>query len=72
MKYQHIESLQHYVMISQTEPVAEVYTRADEGEWHYKAVSGLDSSVHLSHLDLTLALSDIYKRVEFFELGTSN
>ena len=67
MKYQHIDSLQHYVMISQSEPVVETYTRQAEGGWHYEAVSGLDGSVRLSHVDLSLALSDIYKRVEFVE-----
>ena len=70
IKYQHINSLRHYVMISQNDPVIEIYTRPDEGRWQYEAVSGLDSSVHLSHLDLTLALADIYKRVEFAESRT--
>jgi Uma2 family endonuclease len=65
IKYQHIESLQHYAMISQDEPAVEVYTRDSEGDWRYKLVSGLDGSVRLSHLDLTLTLADIYERVEF-------
>ena len=55
-------------MISQNEPVVEVYTREPEGEWRYKVVSGIDGTIRLSNLDMTLALNEIYKQVEFIDL----
>jgi len=67
MKYQQIDSLRHYVMISQGEPFVEVYTRRPDGGWNYDSSTGNTGHVSLSHLDLTLALADIYGRVEFVD-----
>jgi len=63
--YQQVASLKHYVLIWQSEPIIEIYTRRAEGGWHYRSASGPESNVYLSGIDLTLALADIFKRVDF-------
>jgi len=67
MKYQQIDSLRHYVMISQSEPFVEVYSRRPDGGWNYDSATGIARQVNLGHLDLTLALADIYGRIEFVD-----
>ena len=65
MRYQQIESLMHYVLISQSSATVEVFTRESEGGWHYEVATGLDSILNLSHLDVKIALSVLYERVIF-------
>jgi len=65
MRYQQLASLMHYVLISQSEPFVEVYTRDQHGGWHYDSASELDGSVVLTHLQMTIPLAEIYQRVVF-------
>ncbi len=67
MRYQQIASLKHYVLIAQDTPSVAVYTREPGGGWHYDVATGRDGIAVLSYLDLSIALSEIYKRVEFPE-----
>lgn len=62
--YRQIESLQHYLMVSQSEPAVELYTRRDDG-WHLMDIMGLDAQVELTALGVTLPMADIYARVDF-------
>lgn len=63
-QYRLIESLEQYVLISQEEYSVEVFTKQDDGQWALSDGQGLNSSIELSVLDCTLALSEIYRRVE--------
>ena len=66
--YRKIDSLVHYVLLSQTEPHVEVYTRTGEEAWSHVIVEGLDSSISLSALGVELALADIYRAYLDFPL----
>lgn len=63
LRYQSVESLQEYVLISQQKPIIEVYSRQLNGKWQYAAVQGLDSTAVLESIGCTLLLSDVYERV---------
>jgi Uma2 family endonuclease len=58
--YRKIESLVHYVLISQDEPHVEVYTKHDE-TWSLEKVDGLDARIPLTALGIELLLADIYR-----------
>jgi len=63
-RYRRMPSLRHYVLISQAEPLVEVFTR--EGDvWTFNDADGLDSSIHLASIGCTLSLGDLYARVAF-------
>jgi len=63
--YRKIPSLREYLLVSQKEPVVERFTKQANGDWLLHEVSGMESSVELVSLELTLELSDIYANVEF-------
>ncbi|NMF61115.1 Uma2 family endonuclease [Pseudanabaena yagii] len=60
--YQKLESLQEYVMVSQTEIKVELYRRDPEG-WLVQSLS-IGESLQLQSIDLAIALSDIYEDVQ--------
>lgn len=64
MRYQRINSLMHYVLISQYEPRVEVFSRMDDGSWHYVAVRDLSQEVFLGKIGVQLPLAQIYEGVE--------
>ena len=64
-QYIQIDTLQEYVLVSQSTPRVEVYRRSSDGQWNYSDASGLDASVTLESVGITLPLSEIYLRVEF-------
>jgi Uma2 family endonuclease len=66
-EYRQIESLQEYLLISQETPQIERYLRQKEKDWLYSEVSGLESKIVLPSIGITLALSDVYKKVNFPE-----
>jgi Uma2 family endonuclease len=68
-EYQMLDSLQHYLLVSQHEARVELYTRKDDGHWDYVAVEGLNGILTLSSLSITLTLADIYEGIEFDSLA---
>ena len=63
--YQRIESFTDYVLIAQDSPRIDHYSRQSETQWLRTTVSGLESTLSLPAIGCTLALSEIYDRVEF-------
>ncbi|MEO1496916.1 MAG: Uma2 family endonuclease [Planctomycetota bacterium] len=63
--YRHVESLQDYVLISQEEPLVEVYSRQDDGTWNLSIAKGLDASIMVPAIDVPLRLQALYARVQF-------
>ncbi len=57
--YQTIPSLEQYVLLSQSEPLAEMYTRQADGSWRYQSFSGA-SVLHFSSLNFDLPLESLY------------
>jgi len=65
IRYQQIESLRSYLLVSQSEPRVELFERGENGHWDYTTVSGLTNSVTLSSLGVSVALSEIYDQIDF-------
>ena len=65
-QYKRIASLEEYVLVSQFEPLIECFWRAPGGEWSGSSeVRGLDASLVLASVGLTIPLAEIYEGVQF-------
>lgn len=62
--YRQISSLREYLLISQSRVLAELYTRGEDGRWTLTDCSARDDQVPLQSLDCTLALTEIYDKVQ--------
>lgn len=63
-RYREIASLQEYVLVSQSQPLAERYVRQGEN-WVLSVFRGLDSTLRLESVDVSVELSAMYALVEF-------
>ncbi len=59
--YQQIPSLEQYILLSQTEAIAEVYSR-DGTEWRYKKLEG-EAVLKFPSLEFEMVLSSIYEQL---------
>ena len=67
-KFQHyrtIDSVRDYLAISQTAAHVEHFSRQSDGRWLLSDVKGLESSVILEFLNISLPLSEIYRKVQW-------
>jgi len=62
LNYQSIESLQEYVLVSQSEIKVEIYRRDAQGNWLLE-VLGRDDQLTLDSIGLNLTMADIYEDV---------
>jgi len=62
--YIQIPSLEDYLLVAQDEPRIERFSRGEE-LWTVLKVEGLDGSIEIPSLSLTLKLAEVYERVEF-------
>lgn len=65
LEYQAMPSVQSYLLVSQDAPRIEQYARTENGHWDYQAVEGLENTLTIPALSVTLALSEVYDGVEF-------
>ncbi|MBX3062833.1 MAG: Uma2 family endonuclease [Anaerolineae bacterium] len=61
--YRELESLQEYILISQSSHRVERYSRQSDGKWVLSDVIGLDASLELPSIQCRLALADVYAKV---------
>lgn len=61
--YRSIPSMKEYAMISQDEPMIEVYYKQNHKTWIYTIAKGLDDSVLFRTLDIELPLKHIYHKI---------
>lgn len=64
-QYRTIESLEAYVLVSQSEARVEVFQRQTSGGWLLTEFLGIESTCALASIDSTVALRDIYDGVTF-------
>jgi Uma2 family endonuclease len=65
-EYKKIASLEEYVLVSQSEPLVERFSRAPGGVWStYSEARGLDAMLVLESLGIEVPLADIYRDIEF-------
>ena len=63
--YQSISSFREYLLISQDRAHVIQYVRQPNDKWLRSETSGLESTLMLESLGITLTLSEIYQRVNF-------
>jgi Uma2 family endonuclease len=63
--YQRIPSLREYLLISQDGPRIERFLRNPDDTWTLATVVGVDQSLHLPSIDVTISLAEIFHRVDF-------
>lgn len=63
--YQSIESFQEYLLVAQDSPHVTRYVRQPDNQWLRADFIGLESSVELKSLGVTLPLREIYQAVTF-------
>lgn len=66
-QYRRLESLQEYLLVSQSEPRLKKFRRTAAGEWAFSESVGLDTSCRFESLDCQILLSDVYHKVTFEE-----
>ncbi|MEO6037003.1 MAG: Uma2 family endonuclease [Saprospiraceae bacterium] len=62
-EYIQLPSLQYYLIISQYEPLVQLYSRDDQG-WRFEVFSQLEDKVSLPKLGCVLKVANIYENVE--------
>ena len=62
--YRHLESLQEYVLVSQTRKRVECFRRNAEGRWVLYAYGETDE-IHLASVDFRCAIAAVYEDVDF-------
>jgi len=62
--YQQIKSLQEYILIEQDKMQIDIYSRR-KNLWKISRVTQKDGTLHLSSLDITIDLNEIYRSVQF-------
>jgi Uma2 family endonuclease len=63
--YRELKSFSEYLLISQTRPLIEQYTKQNDGSWKFLAHQGIENIFRLETINCTLTLKDIYRRVNF-------
>ena len=63
--YRQIPSLREYLLIRQTEPRVEQFIRQAEGRWLLNETTGMDKSLDLPSLGITVPLAEIFAEVDF-------
>ena len=56
------DSLFESVLVSQSSPVVERYSRQDTGDWLYSRLEGLDQTVTFTSVGLIAKLADIFNK----------
>ena len=60
--YRTIPSLTQYVLIASDRVHADVFTRGNEGTWMLASASKPDDVLHLTSIDCTMRLADLYEK----------
>ncbi len=61
--YQKLPSLQHYVLVERDKALIEVFDRAGDAWFNERMVEGLDATLELSAIDVSIPLVEIYRDV---------
>ena len=60
-----IESLREYLLVWQDKKRVARYTKADDGSWVLTDFIGDEATIHLTSVDASLTIEDIYDKVIF-------
>lgn len=65
VEYRRIPTLREYILVSQTEPLIERYTRQGEDIWVITLIRGLDAVLEMTSINVSISLREIYLYVDF-------
>lgn len=65
LNYQLVPSLREYLLVSQDQPLIIRYVRQDDDGWLFSRIEGLEATLELKSVPVTIPLADIYDRVDF-------
>ena len=65
--YKQLPSVQEYVLVSQNEPLVERFTRLPDGTWTQTEFVGLEATMALATVPVSVPLAEVYLDVEFPE-----
>ena len=63
--YKTLPSLREYVLVSQTEPLIEVFRRGKTGRWTETMCQGLDATIRFDSVGASINLVDVYRGIDF-------
>jgi Uma2 family endonuclease len=63
--YRQITTLQEYLLVSQKEPRIEKFSRRPDGQWLLSEAAGLEKSLEISSLQITISLAEVFANVTF-------
>ena len=66
--YRSLPSFKEYVLVYQTIPRIEIWYKEAENLWRISSAHGLEESIYLHTLDLTISLNDVYLNIENLNL----
>lgn len=62
--YRHIPSLTDYILVSTEDILVEHYTRQDAGQWLLTTLEGVEASLVIASLQISIPLSEIFEDLE--------
>jgi Uma2 family endonuclease len=69
--YRQLDSLQELLLVAQDSARVERFARNAGGTWTLTVVTGLDRSLHLPSIAVTISLAEIYDKVDLSPLPTT-
>ena len=64
-KYQRLASLREYLLVSQTEMLAEIYLRQDDGTWNLRVLDDPQATLVIPSIACEIPLQALYEKVVF-------
>ena len=64
-QYRALESLREYALVSQAEPLVEIFRRQPGGDWLLSESAGIDAVCRFDSVGCTVAMKDVYDKVTF-------
>lgn len=62
-RYQAVESLREYLLVSQVEMRVEWFTKLPDGDWRYAVAEGPGAECRLSALGISVPLDELYRKI---------
>lgn len=66
--YRQIPSLKEYLVVSQSQPIVEVYYRENENVWQFRTVVGLKNAISLQSISGEILMKEVYHNVKDLKL----
>jgi len=65
--YRRIATLRAYLLVSQRKPSLELFLRNDDGQWSLREASGVESSLEIPPLHISLSAREVFANVTFLQ-----